>query len=102
MSWTEDMFFLSGVGRVFLYISYITEKNGIVHNFRLNDANDFIFGPQHIIKRRNIFWFFFENPTWWRHVTSRDVIFAKFAQKGADVIKNVHNVSVNPHLSNAA
>ena len=49
-----------------------------IYNFRLNDANDFIFTPRLNIDKRNIFWDFGENPTWWRHFTSRDFIFLHF------------------------
>ena len=42
-----------------LEISYIfpyyTAKKQNIHNFRLNDANDFIFGHKHCINKRNIF-----------------------------------------------
>ena len=32
------------------------------------------------MKKRNIFWNFYENPAWWRHVTSHDVILQKIAK----------------------
>ena len=43
----------------------------IFHNFRLNDANGFLFSPQHNIMKRNISWCSGKNPTWWRHIIQR-------------------------------
>ena len=81
---SEDTVFLSQEGTNFpICISYI---------FGLNGPNHFIFGPQHNINKINIFWSFGENPTWWRHFTSRDVIlpfFVKNCWKCADVSKHV-------------
>ena len=37
--------------------------------------------------KRNTFWICFENLTWWRHATSRDVISTFVTKKGADVSK---------------
>ena len=51
------------------------------HNSCLNDANLFIFSQKYDIIKRNISWRFGENPTWRRHFTSRDVIFAISSQK---------------------
>ena len=71
----------SGRHIIFLYLSILTAKYRNVHNFRLYNAYDFIFGHKHNINKWNIFWKFRENPTWWRHVTSCDVIFEICAQK---------------------
>ena len=44
----------------------------MLHNFCLND---FVSAPQHNINKKNIFWKFGENATWWRYSTLRDIIF---------------------------
>ena len=67
-----------GFSYTFPYWSWKYEN---CHNFRLNDANDFIFTPQHKIMKINIFWSFGENPTSWRHFTARDVIFVLSTHK---------------------
>ena len=43
------------------------KKYKFAHNFRLNDATDFIFAPQHNIIKRNISWNFDQNLIRWRH-----------------------------------
>ena len=59
-----------------IYISNIQNY----HNFRLNNVNDFIFAPRLSIDKKNIFWDFCGNPTWWRHFTSHDVILLYLAK----------------------
>ena len=44
------------------------------YNVRLSDANVLIFVTHDSNMMRNIPWRFGKNPTWWRHVTSCDVI----------------------------
>ena len=53
----------------------MNQKYLIVHNFRLNNANDFIFGHKQDIIKRNDSCEYGENPRRWRQVTSYDVIF---------------------------
>ena len=47
----------------------------------MNDANNVKLSQNEDINEGNIFWKFGENRTWWRHVTSWDVIFAWFFLK---------------------
>ena len=66
-------------------------ENGFRHKISQSYLIDFIFSHKEGIQKGNIFWTFYKNPTWWRHVIGFSVFVGFLMMSSRNMLTSAKN-----------